>query len=93
MVTQHSRSGNGGILEAPVGNPQDGRRPILLLGHLDTVWPVGTLAHMPWRVKDGWAYGPGVLDMKAGVVMALTAMKLVGEMGCGPAGGPAAERR
>jgi glutamate carboxypeptidase len=32
---------------------------------------------MPWRVEDGWAYGPGVLDMKAGVVMALTAMKLV----------------
>jgi glutamate carboxypeptidase len=82
-VTQHARSGNGGILEARFGNPQDGRKPILLLGHLDTVWPVGTLARMPWRVKDGWAHGPGVLDMKAGVVMALAAMKLVGEVDAG----------
>src|ERR1700761_4349016 len=82
-VTQHARGGSGGILEARFGNPQDGRKPILLLGHLDTVWPVGTLARMPWRVNDGWAYGPGVLDMKAGVVMALAAMKLVGEVDAG----------
>ena len=82
-VTQHSRSGNGGILEARFGNAVDERKPILLLGHLDTVWSVGTLARMPWRVKDGWAHGPGVLDMKAGVVMALAAMKLVGEVDAG----------
>ncbi len=82
-VTQHVRSGSGGVLEARFGNPQDGQKPILLLGHLDTVWPVGTLARMPWRVKDGWAHGPGVLDMKAGVVMALAAMKLVGEVDAG----------
>jgi glutamate carboxypeptidase len=79
-VTQHARSGSGSILEARFGNPEDGRKPILLLGHLDTVWPVETLARMPWRVKDGWAHGPGVLDMKAGVVMALAAMKLVSEV-------------
>jgi glutamate carboxypeptidase len=79
-VTQHARNGSEGILEARFGNPQDGRKPILLLGHLDTVWPVGTLARMPWRVKDGWAHGPGVLDMKSGVVMALAAMKLMGEV-------------
>jgi glutamate carboxypeptidase len=53
---------------------------VLLLGHLDTVWPVGTLARMPWRVQEGWAFGPGVLDMKAGVVMALEAIKLVREI-------------
>jgi glutamate carboxypeptidase len=78
-VKQHVRTGSGGVLEARFGNPDDSRRPVLLLGHLDTVWPIGTLARMPWRVEDGWAYGPGVLDMKAGVVMALTAMKLVRE--------------
>jgi glutamate carboxypeptidase len=78
-LTRHARGGSGGVLEARFGNPKDERRPILLLGHLDTVWPVGTLARMPWRVDDGWAYGPGVLDMKAGVVMALTAIKLVRE--------------
>jgi glutamate carboxypeptidase len=79
-VERHTRSGSGGVLEARFGNADDGRRPVLLLGHLDTVWPVGTLARMPWRVEDGWAFGPGVLDMKAGVVMALEAMRLVREV-------------
>ena len=79
-VERHARSGSGGVLEARFGNPEDERRPVLLLGHLDTVWPVGTLARMPWRVEGGWAFGPGVLDMKAGVVMALEAMRLVHEV-------------
>jgi glutamate carboxypeptidase len=79
-VEQHVRDGGGGVLEARFGNPEDGRKPVLLLGHLDTVWPVGTLARMPWRMEDGWAFGPGVLDMKAGVVMALEAMRLVREV-------------
>jgi len=79
-VERHVRSGSGGVLEARFGNADDGRKPVLLLGHLDTVWPVGTLARMPWRVEDGWAFGPGVLDMKAGVVMALEAMRLVREV-------------
>ncbi|WP_207782430.1 M20 family metallopeptidase [Phytoactinopolyspora limicola] len=41
---------------------------VLLLGHHDTVWPVGSLAEHPWRVEDGRAYGPGCFDMKAGLV-------------------------
>ncbi|HZZ39148.1 MAG TPA: M20 family metallopeptidase [Acidobacteriaceae bacterium] len=80
QVNRHARSGSGGVLESRFGKPDDTRRPVLLLGHLDTVWPVGTLARMPWRVQEGWAFGPGVLDMKAGVVMALEAIKLVGEV-------------
>ncbi|MEU7884337.1 M20/M25/M40 family metallo-hydrolase [Microbispora bryophytorum] len=40
----------------------------LLLGHHDTVWPVGTLREHPWSVRDGVARGPGVFDMKAGLV-------------------------
>ncbi len=40
---------------------------ILGLGHSDTVWPVGTLAHMPFRENDGRLWGPGVLDMKGGI--------------------------
>jgi glutamate carboxypeptidase len=79
-VERHARDGSGGVLEAQFGNPEDGRRPVLLLGHLDTVWPVGTLARMPWRVENDCAFGPGVLDMKAGVVMALEAMRLVREV-------------
>jgi glutamate carboxypeptidase len=82
-VTHHARDGSGGVLESRFGNPQDRRKPVLLLGHLDTVWPVGTLARMPSRVQGGWAYGPGVLDMKAGVVMALAAMKRVREADAG----------
>ena len=74
------RTGRGGVLEVRFGNVEDTRRPVLLLGHLDTVWSVGTLAGMPWRVEDGWAYGPGVLDMKAGVVMALEAIRLAQEV-------------
>jgi glutamate carboxypeptidase len=53
--------------------------PLMLLGHLDTVWPLGTLRKMPFRVRAGRAWGPGVLDMKAGVVMALTALRLLAE--------------
>jgi glutamate carboxypeptidase len=47
---------------------------ILMLVHLDTVHPVGTLETMPWRVEQDWIKGPGVLDMKAGLAMALTAV-------------------
>ena len=46
----------------------------LLLGHLDTVWPVGTLAGMPWRLDAGRASGPGVFDMKAGVVAGMAVL-------------------
>ncbi len=44
-------------------------KPILLLGHYDTVYPLGTLANMPCRVKNGRLWGPGVLDMKSGIVL------------------------
>jgi glutamate carboxypeptidase len=47
---------------------------VLVLGHLDTVWPLGTLARWPFAVTDGRATGPGVFDMKAGVVQALLAL-------------------
>jgi glutamate carboxypeptidase len=46
----------------------------LLLGHLDTVWPVGTLAEMPWRLDGGRASGPGVFDMKAGIVVGMAVL-------------------
>ena len=50
----------------------------LLLCHVDTVWPVGTLAQMPLREADGKLYGPGVMDMKAGVTSAVHALRIVG---------------
>jgi glutamate carboxypeptidase len=57
-----------------------GQKPVMLLGHIDTVWSLGTLAHMPFRVADGRAYGPGVLDMKAGIVMLLYAVRALHEL-------------
>jgi glutamate carboxypeptidase len=59
--------------------PARGGKPLMLLGHLDTVWPLGTLRKMPFRVRTGRVWGPGVLDMKAGVVMALTALRVLAE--------------
>ena len=56
-----------------------GRHPrVLLLGHHDTVWPIGTLAELPFRVVDGVITGPGTLDMKVGLVQAIHALDLVG---------------
>jgi glutamate carboxypeptidase len=47
---------------------------ILVLGHLDTVYPLGTLEKMPFRTAAGRAWGPGVFDMKAGLALALAAV-------------------
>jgi glutamate carboxypeptidase len=47
---------------------------VLFLGHLDTVWPTGTIARIPWQVADGRMTGPGVFDMKAGIVIAIAAL-------------------
>ena len=52
-----------------------GRAPILLLGHMDTVFPDGTIRERPFTIQNGKAYGPGVLDMKGGLVIALYAVK------------------
>jgi len=49
-------------------------KPVLLLGHIDTVYPMGTLPGMPCVVADGRLYGPGVLDMKSGIAMMLYAL-------------------
>jgi glutamate carboxypeptidase len=55
-------------------------KPVLLLGHIDTVWEVGTLAAMPFRVAGGRAYGPGCFDMKAGIVQAIHAIRALEEL-------------
>ena len=53
---------------------------ILALGHSDTVWPMGTLARMPFRQEKGRLWGPGVLDMKSGLVFFIYAMRALREM-------------
>jgi glutamate carboxypeptidase len=53
---------------------------ILALGHSDTVWPLGTLKSMPFRQAEGRLWGPGVLDMKAGVAFFISAMRTLREL-------------
>jgi len=76
----HKQTKFGDVLELRFGSRRSKQRPVLLLGHLDTVWPIGTLSKMPWREADGRYWGPGVLDMKAGVVMALAAIDTLVEL-------------
>lgn len=53
---------------------------LLILGHYDTVYSSGALAEMPFRVAGGKAYGPGIFDMKAGIVQALFALQAIQQM-------------
>jgi glutamate carboxypeptidase len=80
-VKRHRQKAFGDVLELRFGPARSRRGRVLLLGHLDTVWPMGTLAKMPWREAEGKLWGPGVLDMKAGVVMALEAVAAVKKLG------------
>jgi glutamate carboxypeptidase len=58
---------------------RENRKPVLLLGHYDTVYPLGTLAAMPYRLADGRMYGPGVLDMKSGIALMMAAIAALQE--------------
>ena len=62
----------GDHLLADVG---EGDQQVLLLCHMDTVWPAGTIQQRPFRVEAGLGYGPGILDMKAGIAIALHALE------------------
>ena len=63
------------VAEFAPGRLKDADDEILVLTHIDTVWPVGKIVKMPFYVSGNKLYGPGVLDMKAGVVMLLTALR------------------
>jgi len=78
-VKRHRQKQHGDLLEVRFGPARSKRKPVMLLGHLDTVWPKGTLRQMPFRVAEGRVWGPGTLDMKAGVVMMLAALAVVQE--------------
>ncbi len=69
------RLGLGDCVRARFPHPDAGKPGILVLCHLDTVHPVGTLSHLTWRVDGDRCYGPGIFDMKGGSFMALYAMR------------------
>jgi len=77
-VTPLPRTGRGDHLLAEFGC---GASQLLLLGHFDTVWPVGQLARMPLVRADGRLYGPGIFDMKAGIAIAMLATRALLETG------------
>ncbi|MBK7995250.1 MAG: M20 family metallopeptidase [Blastocatellia bacterium] len=55
-------------------------KPLLIVGHCDTVWPLGTIAKRPFKMEDGKIYGPGVFDMKSGLVIMLEALRAIKEL-------------
>ena len=71
--------GLGNCVRATFPHPRQGEPGILVMGHLDTVHPVGTLKTLPWRVDGDRCYGPGICDMKGGNLIALAAIRAVGE--------------
>ena len=79
---------SGGFLFARPAVRRRHRPTQLLLGHIDTVWPLGTLGLRPWSVEDGVARGPGVFDMKAGVVQILFALRAVRDLDLDPPATP-----
>jgi glutamate carboxypeptidase len=75
----HRNSEFGGSLQVdfsalPKGAAEN-HKPLLLLGHYDTVYPLGTLANMPCKIEDSRLHGPGVLDMKSGIALMLFAIE------------------
>lgn len=71
---------NGDTLVATLGNDR-GNEPVIFSGHMDTVFENGTFGENPFRIEDGKAYGPGVLDMKGGIVIAIYAIKALNHIG------------
>jgi glutamate carboxypeptidase len=69
----HRTQDFGDHLQVDFATERSGK-PVLLLGHIDTVYPLGTLAGMPCRVADGRLHGPGALDMKSGIALMLHAI-------------------
>ena len=76
--------GRGDAVRVRLGDERGGT---LLLGHLDTVWPAGTLADIPFSVENGVARGPGVFDMKGGIAVAIAVLEAVAKGDVRPEGG------
>ena len=76
--------GNHLRAEVWLGGGRPTRQQLMVLGHLDTVYPPGTLAKMPFRVSGGRAWGPGTFDMKGGLVLALFAVDALKAAGIKP---------
>ena len=72
------------VVEYPGRADKAARERLLVLTHVDTVWPVGRIARMPFYIQGDKVFGPGVLDMKAGLVLAFSALRALREMNLRP---------
>jgi glutamate carboxypeptidase len=72
------------LAEYPSSGLKEKKEQILLLTHIDTVWPVGKIHKMPFYVSENKVFGPGVLDMKASLVMAIYSLKAMKELNIQP---------
>ena len=81
IETIPGRMNLGDCVRASLPHPSASEPGVLILGHLDTVHPVGTLAKLPWRRGGGRCYGPGILDMKGGNYLALEALRQLARAG------------
>lgn len=96
FVTDELRKTGAKVLRFPqkeIGNlflaqyppkPREGKEQILLLTHLDTVWPVGKIHRMPFYISEKKIFGPGVLDMKASLVMVIFSLRAMSELNLKP---------
>jgi glutamate carboxypeptidase len=75
------RMGCGDCLRATFPHPKADKPGILIMGHFDTVHPLGTLARLPWRRDGQRCYGPGIYDMKGGNYLALEAVRQLARAG------------
>lgn len=75
IETIPGRRGCGPCVRATFPHPNPSMPGVLVMGHMDTVHPVGTLEPLPWRVEGNRVYGPGVYDMKGGNWIALEAIR------------------
>jgi glutamate carboxypeptidase len=82
-ILPHDVRGNLVRAEIAQRNPES-EKQIFVLGHFDTVYPIGTAARMPFRLADGRAWGPGTFDMKGGIVLALYAVDALRAAGIEP---------
>lgn len=73
-------TGDFHLVEFPLKESKDAKGRLTILTHIDTVWPKGKVKDMPFYVSGNKVYGPGVLDMKAGLVMAIFSLKALNEL-------------
>lgn len=83
-VTRLPGRHSGGLLYARPKQRQRAMATQLMLGHCDTVWPTGTIREMPCYKEGGRIHGPGIYDMKSGLVMMITALRVLKEKGLTP---------